>query len=107
MVLDDKNWYFFDDFEHKPPSNALSFRVKTYAPGPRKDYECYLLTSADVMNELRYEPEVIGFSVRNTYLKPYPVFCASLKTSDVQHLLDKYKIQGIWVSQPRVDLTYS
>ncbi len=105
MLLDDKNWYFFNDYNHKEPIKARNMKVKTYAQ--RKCYEAFLLASAEEMNKLRYEKEVGGFSVCHTYLKPYPVFCACLTSSDIQHILDKYELQGIWIQRLSTDLYYS
>jgi hypothetical protein len=104
MLLDDKNWYFFNDFKDKPATASKNYQVRTFCN--RKEYECFLLASSDEMNKLRYEKEVGGFSVLNTFEKPYPVYCASMTSSDIQHILDKYKIQGIWVYRPTVKLTY-
>jgi len=104
MLLDEKNWYYFNDFKDKIPSPAKNYQVRTFCN--RKEYEAFILTSSEEMNKLRYEDEVGGFSVLNTFEKPYPVYCASMTSSDIQHILDKYEIQGIWVIRPTVQLTY-
>ena len=106
MLLDGENWYFFNDYKDKEPlKRALALRVRTF--DDRRGYECFLLASAKVMNKLRYEKEVGGFAVHSSFNKPYPVYCASLLTSDIQHILDKYELQGIWLQTPTVKLTYS
>ena len=104
MLLDGENWYYFNDFKERIPSPKKNYQVRTFCN--RKEYEAFILTSAEEMNRLRYEDEVGGFSVLNTFEKPYPVYCASMTSSDIQHILDKYEIQGIWVYRPTVELTY-
>ena len=105
MLLDDKNWYFFNDYNEYEPVKSHNMKVRTYSI--RREYECFLLASAEEMNKLRYEDEVGGFSVISSYKTPYPVFCASMNSSNIQHILDKYELQGIWIQKPSTDLYYS
>jgi len=105
MLLDDKNWYYFNGYKYKPPSPAKQYRVRTFSQ--RKEYECFLLASAEVMTELKYEPEVAGVGIKSTHSLPHPVYCASMRSSDIQRILDKYEIDGIWIMNQTVDLEYS
>ena len=105
MLLDDKNWYYFNEYAKRPLSKAKAYQVRTFSQ--RKEYECFLLASAEVMKKLKYEPEVSGVGIKSTHSYPYPVYCASLNSSDIQHILDKYKIDGLWIQNPTVELTYS
>lgn len=105
MLLDDKNWYFFNDYNGKKPIDTKNMKVRVFAQ--RKEYEAFLLASAEEMNKLRYEKEVGGFSVISSYKDPYPIFCACMISSNIQHILDKYELQGIWIQKPSTDLYYS
>lgn len=104
MLLDNQYWYFFNDYRFREPSAVVSNRTRTFTK--RGDYECYLLVSAEVLNKLRHEEEVSGYSTVSSYRDPYPVFSVACKSGDVQSILDKYDIQGVFNNSLK-KLTYS
>ena len=105
MLLDNQYWYFFNDYRFKEPTSVISNKTRTFTR--RSDYECYLLVSAEVLDKLRHEEEVSGYSAIPSYKEPYPVFSVACKSADVQSILYKYDIQGAFINKPNTKLTYS
>ena len=105
MLLDNEYWYFFNDYRFREPTNVLSNKVRTFTR--RSEYECYLLVSSEVLDKIRHEEDVSGYSIVSSYRDPYPVFSVACKSADIQSLLDKYELQAVFVNKPNTNLTYS
>ncbi len=101
MLIDDKNWYFLKNYS-RLYSKGDSVRVTQFSKFCRKtDYEILLLVSHEVLEDLRHEPVVLGFSVSSSIRRPYPVFVVGINTDNIQSLIDKYDVEAILSQTPQ------
>ena len=50
--------------------------------------------SKHILDKIIHEDEVQGFALKSTFDKPYPIYAVALKTTKIDRLLKKYKIDG-------------
>ena len=89
MFLKKDNWYFLNGFGGRTPKERFhQNHVKVFCR--RADYDVLVLVSKEVLKEIKYEPEVRGFSLLASYKEPYPLYAVGLNTKNYQPLVDKY-----------------
>ena len=95
MRLKKNTWYFLQGYGGRTRDEVLNKNhVRTFCR--RADYDVFLLVSKEVLEKLRYESEVSGFSTYASYLLPYPVFCVGLHTDNIQPIINKYDVDAIF-----------
>ena len=88
-----KGWYFMNGYSEKRPLlGHFAPQVRTFCT--KKDYTTFVLVSKHILDKIIHEDEVQGFALKSTFDKPYPIYAVALKTTKIDRLLKKYKIDG-------------
>tara|TARA_R110002167_G_C12339031_1_gene620964 strand:- start:148 stop:444 length:297 start_codon:yes stop_codon:yes gene_type:complete len=91
----EQGWYFRNGYRYKEPKlSHHQWKVRTFCQ--KKDYKTFVLVSKEILEKIRYEPEVVGFSVLASFTSPYPIFSVALNTDKIDRLLKKYEVDCVW-----------
>jgi|TARA_R110000824_G_scaffold2146_2_gene10166 hypothetical protein len=95
MRIRHDTWYFIRGFAGKNTHLGMN------NGSPRiffnkKDYDVFLLVNRNVLNEIQWEDEVKSYCVIPTYKVPFPVYAVAINTDNIQPMLDKYEVEGVW-----------
>jgi len=95
MHIKNDTWYFIRGFAGKSTHLAMNNGSPRIFFNKR-EFDAFLLVKRDVLKKIQWEAEVQSYCVIPTFKVPFPLYAVAVNTDNIQTILDKYEVDGVW-----------